>query len=57
MRFTSGCGMCCSCLYSDQGTNFKGCYAELKKLMRECKVKEIDCNLKNVDKNYVSSFM
>ena len=46
--------MCCRSLYSNQGTNFKGFYTEFKTLMRKCKIKEVDCCLKNVDKNYMS---
>ena len=26
-------------------------------MMRKCKMKKVDCNLKNVDKNYVSNCM
>ena len=42
VRFTARRGLYCRFLYSDQGTNFKGCDAELKRLMKRSTLKEMN---------------
>ena len=57
MRFTARRGMYCRCLFSDQGTNFKGCDAEFKKLLRQCKMSKPNVCLDEIDKHAVSRYM
>ena len=54
MRFTARRGMCCRSLFSDQGTNFKGCDAEFKKLLQQCKMQKPKICFDKIDKNFVS---
>ena len=57
MRFTARRGMYCRSLFSDQGTNFKGCDAEFKKLLQQCKMQKPKICFDEIDKNFVSRCM
>ena len=60
-RFLARRGMCCKCLYSDQGTNFKGAEAEFKKLMRRCNIvgnaRNYANELNSLDRDRISQCM
>ena len=53
--------MYCKCLYSDQGTNFKGAEAEFRRLMRRCDIAGDSRNytdeLSNLDRDRISHCM
>lgn len=57
MRFTARRGMYCRTLFSDQGTNFKGCDAEFKKLLQQCKMQKPKICIDEIDKSFVSQCM
>ena len=43
--------------FIDQGTNFKGCDAEFKKLLQQCKMQKPKICFDKIDKNFVSRCM
>ena len=50
-------GLYCRSLFSDQGTNFKGCDTEFKKLLQQCKMQKPKFCFDKIDKNFVSRCM
>ena len=54
MHFATRHGMYCRSLFSDQGSNFKGCDAEFKKLLQQCKMQKPKFCFDEIDKNFVS---
>ena len=60
-RFTSRREMYCRCLYSDQGSNFRGSESKFKELMKRCTMNgslpETVINLRDLDCNYISQCM